>query len=130
MLYRIGDKMNRKFKKIFTFLGIAILPLLLVTSVKAAGDTTGGVADTKQGCDDENACWPVFYSGKYDDNLYGIRVTMVDGNGKMVSERSMDYINASSKKLADSIVKFLNTKKTYYRRQNKNGINNKLGYLR
>lgn len=122
--------MKKNLKNIFTFLCITILPLLFIMSVKAAGDTTGGVADTKQGCDGENACWPVFYSGKYDDNLYGIRVTMVDGKGKMVSERSMDYINASSKKLADSIVNFLNTKKTYYRRQNKNGINNKLGYLR
>ena len=113
--------MNRKFKifkKLFALI-MTILPLIILTSVKAAGDTSGEISVNSSGCSGKDSCWLGFGSG---EQLFGIRVTMVDGNGNMVSARSMDYIGNGK-----STVNFINNKKIYYRCVNNN--RNKLSYL-
>lgn len=119
--------MNIKNNNITYYLGIIIVSavvLLTTTSVKAvAGDTSGSVYFPSGGCEGEDSCWPSLSASGYTHELYGIRVTVVDGDGKMVSARSIDYIGG-----AQEFADYINNRTTYMRCINSN--RNRLGYLR
>jgi len=111
--------------KKFVNLLFVILTTIFIsgTSIKALeGDTTGDIFGVGGGCSGKDSCWLNMKDG---DNLYGIRVTIVDGNGNMVSSKSIDYIGGSQ-----DTVNYINTNTTYYRCINSNSnIRNRLGYL-
>lgn len=101
------------------FIIMTIGLLVIGPSVKAVeGDTEGSTADQQGGCGSKDSCW-IFYGTKA---LSGIRVTVVDGKGNMVSAKSMDYISA------ENFTNYVNSKKDYYRCTN--SVNNKLAYLK
>lgn len=109
---------SKGFINTILLMTMTISILLIGPSVKAVeGDTEGSTGNQQGGCESQDSCW--IYMGGY---LSGIRVTVVDGNGNMVSAKSMDYISA------ENFTNYVNSKKDYYRCTN--SVNNKLAYLK
>ena len=80
------------------------------------GSTAGG-----SGCIDPKNCWP-FPDGGTNKSIRGIRVSVVDNNGNMISARSMDYLSE------ESHVRIINTDKRYTKCTNH--TRNKVSYIK
>ena len=109
-------------KRVFSFILIACSIITLQINVKALyGDTAGGgTAGANTGCSG-GTCWDSPTPG-VGHQLYGIRVTIVDGNGNRVSARSVDYIGTSAH------ANTLNTSTGYFRCTNDR--KDRLSYLK
>lgn len=115
-------------KKVFkNYKLIGLVAIVLSTSVfitiqttKATeGDAGGSINPVGSGCGGQTACWE--YHGS-SDVVQGIRVTVVNSAGQMVSARSKDYLNDSKH------ANLFNNDQNYYRCVNNN--RNRVSYLK
>lgn len=107
-------KINKKL-----LLGLTtILALgMFMGSVRAEniGDISSGIdGSTGSGCSGKDSCW-LYADGGVGHPVYGIRISIVDGNGNLVSKKTMDYL------ATEAWVYKVNNNKSYYRYTGSNG---------
>ena len=92
---------------ICTVVGFSFIYAPNINAVES--DVGGSISTAGAGCSGKNECWIIPNYSVSPEAMYGIRVTVVDGNGNMVSERSMDYLGF------EGWTNIINNNKTYYR---------------
>ena len=116
-------KMNKKL-----LLGLTTLLALgvFMGSVRAEniGDISSSIdGSTGSGCSGKDSCW-LYADGGIGHPVYGIRVSIVDGNGNLVSKKAMDYL------ATEAWAYKVNNNKSYYRyADSSGGIVNRISLL-
>ena len=114
-------KVFKKYKLID--LGAIILSISIFmtfqTTKATQGDAGGSINPVGSGCGEQTACWE--YHGA-SDVVQGMRVTVVNSDGQMVSARSKDYLDNSIH------ANLFNSDRNYYRCVNNN--RNRISYLK
>lgn len=118
--------MKIKFRKILVGLTSILALGIFMGGVSAenVGDINDGIdGGTGSGCEGKDSCW-LYADGDVDHPVYGIRISIVDNNGNLVSKKAVDYL--ATKAWAYKV----NNNKSYFRYADSNGgIVNRISLL-